>query len=931
MISIRVALCSLFLTNLILPLVAAAVAPGNAGGLFVVEDALEQFSALKHHPEAMAWRNPEDLGAIDPSIFDHYQGVVRNPRAGTVPIFYASQLDDDDPFTSGGYLHVIRFASRNSTGERLRSNIQRIGSDTEETNPPAGDTWLRSLRFDDDMLFGDVPVPAYKHPGGMAVVDDVLFLAIDQPVSSGSPTGFLLLFDVRGDPTLPLPLKAFPLEHGIDNLAVTRQADGSYLIWMNGDSGNDVNIYETNVGDLRNDALGIALVEAWNPASGLVGAGWPTGFGAHQASTFVREPDGELYLIGMRHPGGLPFTGEDRVDLFRVDEPLPGLFLLTHMDTREFNCVYDGGGGPVDMRLCNMTAAGSAYVSPSGELFLYSMPHDDEDGFDPDIVRMAEFRHRDVSVEDSVLHAPGAIAGGPYYVEAGGTVTLTGVATPIADRPWVEPYDDVGFGDRSIVVDYDDRALLELNEFDSLDGFGDKTSSLRWRAPLGLDIALYDDDDFSDRNIRLRGTGRTEVISDLDSQVVVVDLVEHFDPVKSAGEALDFGDKTSSLRWVGAEPVLPAASLFWDLDGDDVFGEVGAAALHGDEIGAAPVFSASGIAAPSQVMVRVRAQIGLRGRLGAVDTARIFVPEPGRAMLLGAGLVLLWGLERWRRSRLNRSALAALGLALLFASSPVSADPPTPPILPLQGPGVIGQLAIPVFTQAIDVSGLGSYRLTGPAEAGGTSGVVLGVFGMPEPFLIATAGSGNNRFTRGVATLTYEFAVVPPAELECAFPAFAIPGPECVVDVVVIAAGRVQTHGGTILVGDPAPSFIVEAAWSLHDDLGVEVFSDGISIPLSNAGAINDVFSSGEILSLKANHAYRVTMRVDAQAKATTLPAAATALVDPIFAFAPGTAAGYSFRLSDGIGNTRESPVPEPDLLALLGAGVIAIGFRRRR
>jgi len=288
-------------------------------------------------------------------------------------------------------------------------------------------------------------------------------------------------------------------------------------------------------------------------------------------------------------------------------------------------------------------------------------------------------------------------------------------------------------------------------------------------------------------------------------------------------------------------------------------------------------------------------------------------------------------LEQDRRGRLSRAAWAALGFSLSFASSHASAGPPTPPILPLQGPGVIGQLSIPVSAQSTQVSGLGSYRLTGFPEAGGTSGLVLGAFGMPEPFLIVTAGSANDRYTRGNATLTYEFAVVPPPELECAFPAFAIPGPECVVDVVASAAGRVQTIGGVVHAADPLPLFIVEAEWSLRDDLGVEVFRDGILIPLTNDGSINDVFSDGELLTLKANHAYRVTMRVDAQARASTLPASATALVDPVFTFAPGTASGYSIRVSNGIGNTRTSPVPEPDSLALLGAGVIAIGFRRRR
>lgn len=281
-----------------------------------------------------------------------------------------------------------------------------------------------------------------------------------------------------------------------------------------------------------------------------------------------------------------------------------------------------------------------------------------------------------------------------------------------------------------------------------------------------------------------------------------------------------------------------------------------------------------------------------------------------------------------RHDRLSLIARVALGLSFLVAASPGSADPP---ILPLQAPAASGLLLIPVFGQGLSVSDFGSYRLTGPTTAQGGSGVVLGVFGMPEPFLIVTAGSLNNQFTRGTGMLTYQFAIVPPPELACAFPAFAIPGPECRVDVVAIAAGRVQTHGGTILAGDPSPTFVVEAQWSLQDDLAVEVFSDGFQIPLTTDGAIDSVFSDGSLLSLKANHAYRVTMRVDASAAATTLPASATALVDPVFTFAPGTAAGYSFRFSDRIGNTGTSPVPEPGTHALLVAGMIAMGFRRRR
>src|SRR6185295_2892079 len=117
---------------------------------------------------------------------------------------------------------------------------------------------------------------------------------------------------------------------------------------------------------------------------------------------------------------------------------------------------YDNGG-----HMGNFAAGGNGYVSPSGELILYNVPHDDQDGFDPDFVRMAEIRNRDVNREDSPLRLPSADAGGPYVASEGGSVALSGSAALPADRPWVELYADNPFEGRSIVVDYDDRDLYE--------------------------------------------------------------------------------------------------------------------------------------------------------------------------------------------------------------------------------------------------------------------------------------------------------------------------------------------------------------------------------------------------------------------------------------------------------------------------------------
>jgi len=350
----------------------------------------------------------------------------------------------------------------------------------------------------------------------MAIVDDILFVPLDTRRQDISPIGFVVLFDLRengGGRENPEPIHAIQLTHKIDNLAVTRYDSGDgegtkYLVWVNGDGGSVTKFYRTTGSDLRADNLELIEVQDWNPNSiedfsvpescWYLGTNlcWWRGTGAHQSSTFLRDKNGLLYMIGMRHPGGMPDTGEDWADLYRVDPKPSEGFKLTLLFQLHLYCEYDGAG-----RICNFAAANNAYVSPSGELILYSIPHDDEDWANPDFVRLGEFRHRDVNYTGTCTRGTG----------------------------WAELYDDKDFNDRSIVFDWADRSQDDFDNFNNLDGFNDKTSSVRWCAPVECNIILYENSYYGGVPVTLPGTGGVLAGSDFGG----------------------FNDKVSSIRfWV---------------------------------------------------------------------------------------------------------------------------------------------------------------------------------------------------------------------------------------------------------------------------------------------------------------------------------------------------------------------------------------------
>jgi hypothetical protein len=518
-----------------------------------VPDVYNQFINLKRYGEALGFNLR--YNSPDPTVYHHYQGIQRLPGQDK-PIFFVTQSSEDKP----GYLHVISMGSKPSTDERLRSNKFKTGKDTEDTAPSSEDKIVHTVFFDDQGW------PDYNHPGGIQLLDNILAVPLEQKVQDNlfDPDLYdsrIILIDVT-DPMNPIKIyekKVFEnSERRTGAIAITRQSNGKLLMLALGGDNNEVFVYESNLSNVNDPNFDFSRKFVWDEGNLEVGNfysddgktefDYPTGRDGYQSINFVQQCDGQLFLVGTRNTNLPGMGGEDWAELYHVEWNGHELNLFLRASLH-FYCNSDNAG-----RVGNFRASAGVYVSPSGELILYTTEHDN-DGKE-DSVRMGEFRHKEVNRPGSPLLLPKADAGGPYVVEEGGSIQLSGSAISPFIKPWVELFEHDTFRGRSIVYDWWDRYKDDFNDFDELDDFGDKASSVRWFAPVGCNIMLYEHDNYNNyndgRTFTLEGTGKVESITNLD---------------RSAYN--DIGDDVSSIRFTGTS-INSYLDFKWDLDLDGV-------------------------------------------------------------------------------------------------------------------------------------------------------------------------------------------------------------------------------------------------------------------------------------------------------------------------------------------------------------------------
>jgi hypothetical protein len=95
---------------------------------------------------------------------------------------------------------------------------------------------------------------------------------------------------------------------------------------------------------------------------------------------------------------------------------------------------------------------------------------------------------------------------------------------------WVTLYDDDDYTDRNLTKLYPDNVknMNDVKSNDGKGGFNDKASSAIYCIAVGLTCRLYEDDSYNGSYYDLKGTGEKEKVN-LKNQ--------------------NFNDKTSSLKW----------------------------------------------------------------------------------------------------------------------------------------------------------------------------------------------------------------------------------------------------------------------------------------------------------------------------------------------------------------------------------------------
>jgi len=133
-----------------------------------VDDVVSAFDALTHHGEWLGFHMGPAPDTYPPPSDEHIQGIARSPQTGS-PIFYVTRSGNLYDSDYSGSLMVVEMGTRDTDGERLRSNRLLKGEETRNTPPHTMDRVIKNIPFYN-----------WEHPGGIQMVGDILAVPLEK-------------------------------------------------------------------------------------------------------------------------------------------------------------------------------------------------------------------------------------------------------------------------------------------------------------------------------------------------------------------------------------------------------------------------------------------------------------------------------------------------------------------------------------------------------------------------------------------------------------------------------------------------------------------------------------------------------------------------------------------------------------------------------
>jgi hypothetical protein len=442
-----------------------------------VSGVLSQFRSMRDHGDVLGYnRGP----APSLSLSKHWQGIQRL-MVGQGRFMAVSRSGASTSFV------IVRMGSRDTGGERFRSNrldanVNVMSAIASLRQPPSSDVVASVIPSD----------PGFDHSGGLQSVGKYLAVGLEE--GSRSRVNF---WDLSAPAT---PRMVGSVDHatgvtGAGTTSLARLSGGRYLLIVGGTDANTLDFYVSRPGTTPADP-GFDFQATWRESQLRTRLSGDREFGNYQNLALVSDTSGQLFLIGTHRDS---ISQDDFADLFLLENDATASVRITKVAKRHLYC-----GVPFTDQQCNFDAAGGAYVTPSRRLLLYGTVHDsDSTGVDFEEFRPVPHRTSCSRIDDA----------------------------------WVELYDDSGFdGDRSLMIDYADRARRDYVRYDRVEDFEDRTSAGAWCLPRGSRYRLYEDKrPCGGDTVDLVGTGVPQSDSDFDDR---------------SGLVRRFGDEVSCSRWM---------------------------------------------------------------------------------------------------------------------------------------------------------------------------------------------------------------------------------------------------------------------------------------------------------------------------------------------------------------------------------------------